>query len=127
MSKLSSCLASSTQLEQHLHAPHGLHHCAHPRPHLRRHSISLYANICSIKWDYDSKDIAGRECRGHGMASTRRASNQPAIPIPPTDVMPEGRPVKAFSIPAGSLDDTALANALWATIAQASGVDLSPA
>lgn len=31
-----------------------------PTPH-RRHSLSLYANVSSIRWDYESEDCAGCE------------------------------------------------------------------
>ena len=68
-----------------------------------KHSISLYANISNIKWDYDAPHLAGHVASGDA--------------------------VRGFSIDPSRNSDFAIANQLWAIVDGASagaGVTASP-
>ena len=51
-----------------------------PRPVPRRHSLSLYANVSSIRWDYESEDVAGCEWAGRGAEAWSRARTRARAP-----------------------------------------------
>ena len=72
-----------------------VHHVARACATLRRHSISLYANISHIRWDTTASNVTG--C---------------VMP-------PEGGPMKAFDIDAKRATDFQVANRLWDLIGAA--------
>jgi len=81
-----------------------------------RHTISLYASITGIKWDYNNHNIAGCESLRVLLALLRR------IVLCSADIMPEGGAVKSFSIKKGAVSDFELANTLWDMIGEAHGL-----
>ncbi len=97
-----------------------------------RHSLSLYASISSIRWDYDSDAVAGCACcivchfpSARSCAPTLLRSPAIRAPpaLPPADVAPpHGAPVKPFHLDPRALSEKAIADALWASIGEAYGL-----
>jgi hypothetical protein len=116
-------------------------------PVCRRHSLSLYANISSIRWDYDSEDVAGcaywrahvSACDSAGAAFDGPASLPRAVPSGRTSLAltpvshtlphhrtlsadiapPGGAPVRPFFVDAKTHTQYEVAERLWGAIGDA--------
>jgi hypothetical protein len=112
-----------------------------------RHSLSLYASVTAIRWDYDAApEVAVKGCEllhcnnasGTGVVSTHSLSQRTAracrsndLPAPTScffvlaaDIAPpNGAPVKPFHFDPRLMNEKQIADALWDSIGEAwSGV-----